>query len=159
MEGSISHTARAAHEPYHSPVPTRYLDGAATLHSRRQSGLSGALPRVPRTTDMLPPLDDAAALSTHRATHRRRRLLAIFGRMMARFYDRHERRWSMGRWACSLCQRRIVAWAWLPDVLTAEPAALHEECISRSMWEMVLYHEWFARHPQPPIGTALPWTG
>lgn len=110
---------------------------------RRRTGLSGALPRVPAMVD-------AAADQAQRAVVRRRRLLAIFARMMARFHERHERRWSMGRWECAICHERISAWAWLPQ--TVPGGALHEACVSRSMWDVVLHHERMAqaaRHAVP----------
>jgi hypothetical protein len=104
------------------------------------------VPSVTTTTDEASRAAEAVMLA-HRATQRRRRLLAIFGRMMARFHDRHERHWSMGRWECSLCHCRIVAWAWLPVALPEAAIALHEECVSRSMWDVVLYHERLIQRP------------
>ncbi|HKD75138.1 MAG TPA: hypothetical protein VKB76_06560, partial [Ktedonobacterales bacterium] len=90
---------------------------------------------------------------THHATLRRRRLLAIFARMMARFYEKHERKWSMGRWDCSVCRERIVAWAWVPQTpkdattgaLAEVTGAQHEACVSRSMWDVILHYERLSR--------------
>jgi ribosomal protein L37AE/L43A len=110
---------------------------------RRRTGLSGALPRVPAVVD-------AAADQAQRAVLRRRRLLAIFARMMARFHERHERRWSMGRWECAICHERINAWAWLPQ--SSPGGALHEACVSRSMWDVVLHHERLAQAARQRAG-------
>jgi hypothetical protein len=135
-----------------SHIPTRYLGGAPRATGTRRTGFSGTLPRVPIVTHPIAdsaPLCDEAGVLAHRATQRRRRLLAIFSRMMARFHERHERHWSMGRWECLLCHRRIVAWAWLPLSLPDESKALHEECVSRSMWDVVLHHERMARAGTP----------
>jgi hypothetical protein len=146
-----------------SHVPTRYLGGAPRTAHTRRTGFSGTLPRVPVVTYHVaetPPPSDEAGLQSQRATLRRRRLLAIFSRMMARFHERHERHWSMGRWECLLCHRRIVAWAWLPHSLPDESKALHEECVSRSMWDVVLYHERLARVGAPaqeiPLSFGMP---
>jgi len=128
----------AAHVYRSSRVPTHYL-GATPTHARRRTGLSGALPRVPAI--VVDRAADEAALLAFHATQRRRRLLAIFARMMARFHEQHERRWSMGRWECAICHRHIPAWAWLPRVPHGPPQALHEECVSRAMWDVVLHHE------------------
>lgn len=137
-----------------SRIPTRYLGGTLTP-SRRRTGLSHLLPQPLRVP--MPYAGDPAAdaWEAQRATQRRRRLLAIFGRMMARFYDRHQRHWSMGRWDCAFCQRRIAAWAWLPvaDASTTQTVgAMHEACVSRAMWEVVLHHEQIASRP----GTVIP---
>jgi ribosomal protein L37AE/L43A len=110
---------------------------------RHRTGLSGALPRVPAVVD-------AAADQAQRAVVRRRRLLAIFARMMARFHERHDRRWSMGRWECAICHQRISAWAWLPQ--SPPGGALHEECVSRSMWDVVLHHERMAQAARQRAG-------
>ena len=137
-----------------SHIPTRYLGGASRTPSTRRTGYSGTIPRVPTVSRSLgdaPPRADEAAVLAQRATLRRRRLLAIFSRMMARFHERHERHWSMGRWECLLCHRRIMAWAWLPHSIPDETKALHEECVSRSMWDVVLHHERLAR-----AGSAAP---
>lgn len=125
-------------------TPTHYLGGAPRSQGQHRSGFSGTLPRLPSIVTA--PDETAhgatqAILGAHRATLRRRRLLAIFGRMMARFHERHTRHWSMGRWECTVCHRRIVAWAWLPQSLPETSFALHEECANRSMWEIVLRHE------------------
>ncbi len=133
--------AATAHVYRASRVPTHYLGGTPT-HARRRGGLSGALPRVPHADD--------AALLAFRATQHRRRLLAIFARMMARFHEQHERRWSMGRWECGICRRHIPAWAWLPRLPHAPPQALHEECVSRAMWDVILHHEISVRAAQGP---------
>jgi hypothetical protein len=126
-----------------SRVPTQYLGGTTHAHqARRRAGLSGALPRVPA---VVADAAEQAAWQAFRATQRRRRLLAIFARMMARFHERHERHWSMGRWECVMCHKRIAAWAWLPHGMVETATALHEECVSRSMWDMVLHHERLAR--------------
>src|SRR5579884_1588505 len=101
-------------QEHHSRVPTHYLGGAPHARSRH-NGLSGAIPRVPRGVLAEPVSPEETLLAAHHATLRRRRLLAIFARMMARFYERHERKWSMGRWDCSLCRERIIAWAWIPQ--------------------------------------------
>lgn len=136
-----------------SRIPTRYLGGTRT--PSRRTGVSHTIPQPPRMP-MLYEGDLAAdAWEAQRATQRRRRLLAIFGRMMARFYDRHQRHWSMGRWDCAFCQRRIAAWAWTPvEVAITAPTvgAMHEACVSRSMWEVVLHHEQIASGP----GTVIP---
>jgi hypothetical protein len=130
-------------------VPTRYLGGAPDLRRCRHGGISGALPRVPRVVTSGPSGGDAAqwdALrAADRATQRRRRLLAVFGRMMARFYEHHERQWSMGRWECSLCRQRIVAWAWVSHLAADGVRAMHEACVSSRMWEAVIYHEQMVR--------------
>lgn len=130
-----------------SRIPTRRL-GSTLTPSRRRTGLSHPLPQPPRVP--MPYAGEAAvdAWEAQRATQRRRRLLAIFGRMMARFYDRHQRHWSMGRWDCAFCQRRIAAWAWAPVTAEITPdlvGAMHEDCVSRSMWEVVLHHEQVAQ--------------
>jgi hypothetical protein len=152
-----------AHQFRASHVPTRYLGGTPRTHHTRRTGFSGTLPRVPIVTHPVaepPPPHDEAGLQAQRATLRRRRLLAIFSRMMARFHERHERHWSMGRWECLLCHRRIVAWAWLPLSLPDESKALHEECVSRSMWDVVLHHERIARVGAPaqeiPLAFGMP---
>ncbi len=136
-----------------SRVPTRYLGGAPNTRPHRHSGLSGTMPHIPRgvTSEM----DDVNATTSvaSASTLRRRRLLAIFGRMMARFYERHERKWSIGRWNCIVCQQRIVAWAWVPSVIAGATThalseiggAMHEACVSSSMWETVLHYERLAR--------------
>ncbi len=119
-----------------SRVPTHVLGDPPPWVPRR--GYSGPLPRVPQPVAVETPEE----ARERRITTRRRRLLAIFGRMMARFHEHHERRWSMGRWQCLVCHRRIVAWAWLPA--RHDDGALHEECISRSMWDLVLTYEYLA---------------
>ena len=145
----------AAHAAHTSRIPTHYLGGPARAQSRPCAGFSGTLPRLPSLSSAGDEAERAAeaVLTAHRATQRRRRLLAIFGRMMARFHERHERRWSMGRWECSLCRHRIMAWAWLPRELPGVPLALHEECVSRSMWDVVLHHERAARAPDAAAAT------
>lgn len=133
-------------------VPTRYLGGTPQTHARHSAGLSGALPHVPRSATICNDASGTANVATERATIRRRRLLAIFGRMMNRFYQSHERKWSMGRWNCQLCQQRIVAWAWMPQAIAGAAEALvivtnamHESCANSSMWDVVLHHELLAR--------------
>jgi hypothetical protein len=129
-----------AHVHHASRMPTRYLGGTTRAQqARRRTGLSGALPRVPAV--LASDANEQAAWMAFRATQRRRRLLAIFARMMARFHERHERHWSMGRWDCAMCHKRIAAWAWLPLDLATGSLALHEECVSHSMWDVVLHHE------------------
>lgn len=144
-----------------SRVPSRLLSGMPGTYARRHPGLSGAIPHAPRfTTPIAQPGGIAlgASAEQHRATLRRRRLLAIFARMMAHFYDRHERRLSMGRYECSVCRQRIVAWAWLPRFVS-QAAAMHEACVSRSMWEVVLYHEHLVRVGYAPDIGGLPRAG
>jgi hypothetical protein len=138
--------AATAHVYRASRMPTHYR-GEAPTRARRRAGLSGALPHVPAV--VVDPVAEAAALRALRATQRRRRRLAIFARMMARFHEQHERRWSMGRWECAICHRLIPAWAWLPRMPQDTPQALHEECVSRSMWDIVLRHE-FRPHQENP---------
>ncbi len=116
------------------------LDRQTRPYERGRSGLTGARPRIPRALG----LEEAEP-----ATRRRRWLLAIFGQMMARFYEGHARRLSAGRWACSICQRRIVAWAWCADAQPA-PEIVHEDCVSRSVWEMVLYYDYLGRSGYVP---------
>lgn len=62
--------------------------------------------------------------------------------MMARFYERHTRRLSVGRWECTLCRRRIVAWAWHSAPEHPVDEIVHEACVSRSVWDMVLSYEY-----------------
>lgn len=116
-----------------SLAPTRRLDRPPASPAAGY-GLSGALPRIPRTSTTAP--DVPADARQH--IQRRRRLLAIFARLMDRFYAQHERRLSAGRFDCTLCRRRILAWAW------AAPLAgefVHEACVSRSVWHVVLAYE------------------
>ncbi len=128
-----------------SRIPTRYLGGAPDLRTHLRGGVSGAMPRVALAETVSDDAQAAVLLAADRATRRRRRLLAIFGRLMARFYERHERRWSMGRWDCSCCRRRIVAWAWVPHTVAEAASAMHEGCVSSRMWEVVLRHERLTR--------------
>jgi hypothetical protein len=136
----------------YSRVPTHYLGGTPNARARR-TGLSGAIPRVPRGVLAETATPEETTRAAHHATQRRRRLLAIFARMMARFYEKHERKWSMGRWDCSLCRERIVAWAWVPhSTANAAPGAIvevtgaqHEACVSRSMWDVILHYERLSR--------------
>jgi ribosomal protein L37AE/L43A len=128
-------------------IPTRYLGGVPDSRYHRRSGLSGPITRIPRSATLVETSPNASYPNLHdteqQAVVRRRRLLSIFGRMMARFYEQHERRWSMGRWECQLCQRRIVAWAWAP--LADSTAVMHEACVNRSMWDVVIYYERLAQ--------------
>ena len=136
---------------WQSRVPTRLLDQPSV--SRRPNGLSGALPQIPRTRFARPIAEGDGTAQRVEATRRRRWLLAIFGRMMARFYELHERRLSAGRALCTMCHHRIVAWAWhaLPGAEVEE--IVHERCISHSVWEMVLYYEYLVNSGlTPPDG-------
>src|SRR6185437_10083743 len=75
-----------AHVHHASRMPTRYLGGTTRAQqARRRTGLSGALPRVPAV--LASDANEQAAWMAFRATQRRRRLLAIFARMMARFHE------------------------------------------------------------------------
>jgi hypothetical protein len=127
-----------------SRIPTHYL-GNSPQWRERQSRYSGALPRVSR------PLlfeNEDPNVSHQQSTLYRRRLLAIFGRMMARFYEHHKRRWSMGRWNCQICRHRIVSWGWVPD--DNQIAIMHETCVNRSMWDIVIYYERLVRAGYAP---------
>ncbi len=85
-------------------------------------------------------------LLAKQAAFQRRRLLSIFGRMMARFYELHERRLSMGRWKCSFCGKQILAWCWVrAENELSEFRSMHEECVNRSTWEMVLRYDYLER--------------
>ncbi len=121
----------------HSRTPTRLLGRTKPGITRRHH--SGMVPRIPRDS-----LYGAAEANRQLATRRRRWLLSIFGRMMARFYERHERHLSAGRLECTLCHRRIVTWAWISTSLV-QVEIVHEDCINRSMWEVVLQYEHLVR--------------
>jgi len=158
MEAIINYMAQSSWSDEHesntdsdvqsaSRIPTRYLNNRTpTGPHGRNSGLSGSFTRVPPSA-LVPQPDEVhfedPELIAHRAILRRRRLLSVFGRMMARFYNQHQRHWSLGQRECHLCKQRIIGWCWSP-----QPTAthyMHEECISRSMWDIVIYYEQLAR--------------
>ncbi len=79
------------------------------------------------------------------ATRRRRWLLAMFGRMMARFYTQHQRKLSLGRWSCRVCHRRIFAWGWRATPPATVDEVVHDACVSRSIWDIVQYYDYLVQ--------------
>src|SRR5271165_4559274 len=82
------------HYSAHARIPTRLLGRTRSGLTRRRD--TGMIPRLPRDT-----VYGSAEANRQHAIRRRRWLLAIFGRMMARFYERHERHFSAGRLECT----------------------------------------------------------